>query len=159
MIEDVANAIVAALKADLPAQLAAVQAAREAGLVLDAPLDRSYFVSDVVPSLIQDYPAVFVRSDRTDWEDVLGARRNGEHRLQVVFWHSHSEPGVLQKLVWRYVEAAEKVFVLSANRTLGNTVIYVRATADDYSPTFPRGENLMAAGGMLEIEVRENVSI
>ena len=106
--EGATRAFIAALKAEMPAALAAVEAEWADGIPLPAPADDSYFF--VTKVMLQKWPAVFVipMPESAKDKDLAGGS-DYDFALQVDVIVPAKDQEAAQVLLWRYWQAVKEV--------------------------------------------------
>ncbi len=154
MIEDIVNKIKSLLETNLPAKLDAIEAARNDGIVLNNIA--AYYVTNRLKDMIVNFPCIFILGEETPSANRIGRKREFRHKIIIRIFIRDVDEEILQRQLWRYVEAVEKV--LNQDVTLGGAAINSVITAHKYNPAYKAGM-LFVRDVSLLLEVDERYSV
>lgn len=154
MIEDIVNKIKSLLETNLPARLDEIELARNDGIVLNDIA--AYYVINKLGDMIVRYPCIFILGEETPSANRIGRKREWKHKTTIRVFSRDVDEEILQRKLWRYVEAVEKV--LNKDITLAGAATYSVITAHKYSPAYKAGM-LFIRDASLSLEVSERYSV
>lgn len=154
MIEDIVNKIKLLLETNLPARLDGIETTRNDGIVLNNIA--AYYVTNRLKDMIVSYPCIFIIGEETPGANRIGKKREFRHKIIIRIFCRDVDEDVLQRQLWRYVEAVEKV--LNQDLTLAGVATYSVITAHKYSHAYKAGM-LFVRDASLLIEVDERYPI
>ncbi|MGR3310664.1 MAG: hypothetical protein ACUZ77_07800, partial [Candidatus Brocadiales bacterium] len=131
-----------------------IETVRSDGIVLDDVA--AYYVTNRLKDMIVSYPCIFILGEETPSANRIGKKREFRHKIIIRIFSRDVEEEILQRKLWRYVEAVEKV--LNQDETLAGAAIYSVITAHKYSPSYKAGM-LFVKDASLLIEVHERYSV
>ena len=150
--EDVVEAVIAQLQAELPAKLAAIAEAKSDGLPLDAPAVEQYYRGE--RRTVEAFPTVWVvglSNEVVAPREVRTAAALAEKRLVIAAILSDTDETALIRRVYRTVLGIQRV--LDDHPTLNGRVGWIGWEREDYSPLYSAGSALVK-DGHLEVRVR-----
>lgn len=150
MIEDIVNKIKLMLETNLPARLDEIEASRNDGIVLNDIA--AYYVTNRLKDMLVSFPCIFILGEETPSANRIGKKRDFRHRIIIRIFIRDVDEEILQRQLWRYMEAVEKV--LNQDVTLGGVATYSVITAHKYNPAYKAGM-LFVKDTSLVLEVDE----